>query len=308
VYDFGATSQVTSVTGTFTFHNDGDGMLELKKPAPSCGCTVASVKPETLKPGEKGELVFTVNIGTVATRTSLHKSITVPSNDPKNGSIALAISADIVPLFEVSPPGVSLGELSVGAATNASAHIKRVDGKKIEFTKVDSTGPWIHPKLVMPDGAAGSEADIRIEATSDGQPGAFTYMVRAFTDNPTTPAIQIPVSGRLIGDIGVTPEAVYWGIADPEHWPGPAAEIQTTRKIRVVSGKSNVALEVKNVSTSLTNLAVSLEPVQTGKVYQVVAKLAEAPKASMTGEITFDTNIPSQPKVKVPVTISVIKR
>src|SRR5258708_3436159 len=52
VYDFGTTSLVDSVTGTFTFQNVGDGELKMGKPQPSCGCTVASVKPEVLKPGE----------------------------------------------------------------------------------------------------------------------------------------------------------------------------------------------------------------------------------------------------------------
>ena len=61
VYDFGVTALVESVTGTFTFQNAGDGVLQLQKPKPSCGCTVASVNPETLKPGEKGELVFTID-------------------------------------------------------------------------------------------------------------------------------------------------------------------------------------------------------------------------------------------------------
>src|SRR2546422_1653166 len=36
-YDFGSTSLVQSVSGTFTISNTGDGLLELKKPTTSCG-------------------------------------------------------------------------------------------------------------------------------------------------------------------------------------------------------------------------------------------------------------------------------
>src|SRR5271156_6599627 len=79
VYDFGPTSLVDSVTGTFTFQNAGVGDLKIEKPQPSCGCTVASVKPDLLKPGEKGELVFTVRVA--GQRGMLEKHITVPSND-----------------------------------------------------------------------------------------------------------------------------------------------------------------------------------------------------------------------------------
>src|ERR1043166_6995333 len=94
VYDFGSTSFVDSVTGTFTFQNAGTGELKVGKPQPSCGCTVASVKPEVLKPGEKGELVFKVNIG--GARGTLEKHITVPSNDPQSPKVSLSIKANIV--------------------------------------------------------------------------------------------------------------------------------------------------------------------------------------------------------------------
>src|SRR6476619_1745054 len=63
VYDFGKTSQVERVTGTFTFKNAGDGVLKINKPTTSCGCTVASLKSDVLQPGEKGELTFTLNLG-----------------------------------------------------------------------------------------------------------------------------------------------------------------------------------------------------------------------------------------------------
>src|SRR5262245_40007272 len=63
VYDFGKTSVVEQVAGKFTFENVGDGELKVSKPTTSCGCTVAAVKPDVLKPGEKGELSFTLNLG-----------------------------------------------------------------------------------------------------------------------------------------------------------------------------------------------------------------------------------------------------
>ena len=46
--DFGTTSQVTTVSGIFKFKNTGDGILKMEKPKPSCGCTAAEVKPDTL--------------------------------------------------------------------------------------------------------------------------------------------------------------------------------------------------------------------------------------------------------------------
>ena len=58
VYDFGKTSLVDKVTGRFTIRNTGDEVLNIQPPKPSCGCTVAKLDPNTLKPGEKGTLAM----------------------------------------------------------------------------------------------------------------------------------------------------------------------------------------------------------------------------------------------------------
>ena len=38
VYDFGKTGQVETVTGTFKYRNEGDGVLTIKPPESSCRC------------------------------------------------------------------------------------------------------------------------------------------------------------------------------------------------------------------------------------------------------------------------------
>lgn len=309
VYDFGTTSMVSSVTGTFTFHNAGDAVLEVKKPTTSCGCTVAGVKPDTLKPGEKGELVFTLSIGN-GYRGGIQKSITVPSNDPQSPNVGLSIKVDVVPVFDVSPQQVTLGSLRPGTTTNVTIRVKRTDGKKLEFTKVDSTSSFIRPQLVPVESSNGSEAEIRVEAAieSSGMSHSFNGQVRAYTDNPNMAALTIPVYIQVISDLSVVPEAVIWLIPDPDRYPGPRPELMNTRGIRVINNKSDTPLEIKNLTTSLKDLTVTLVTLQTGKVYQVVAKLPEAPKDSVRGMISFETNIPSQPSVVVPVTINVLKR
>src|SRR5579862_5326087 len=128
VYDFGSTSFVDSVMGTFTFSNTGQADLKVGKPQPSCGCTVASVKPEVLKPGEKGELVFKVNIG--AAHGALEKHITVPSNDPQTPSISLSVKADVKQVIEVTPGLITMGAVRQGAVTNVTVLLHRTDGHK----------------------------------------------------------------------------------------------------------------------------------------------------------------------------------
>src|SRR5438067_5992772 len=126
VYNFGKTSQVETVSGTFNFQNVGDAALKMGKPTTSCGCTVAGVKPEVLQPGEKGELSFTLNLG--RNRAVLEKQITVDSNDPDNPKIALSVRAEYIPLYEVGPVSFYLS-IRQGESTNLTAHVTRTDGK-----------------------------------------------------------------------------------------------------------------------------------------------------------------------------------
>src|SRR6266404_748442 len=80
VYDFGKTSLVDSVTGKFIFTNTGDEVRKVGEAKTSCGCTVAKILTDTLKPGDKGELEFTLTVGQYAQK--FHKEIRVSSNDP----------------------------------------------------------------------------------------------------------------------------------------------------------------------------------------------------------------------------------
>ena len=101
VYDVGKTSQVESVSGTFKFKNAGDAVLKLEQPKPSCGCTVATLKSDTVNPGENGEIGFTLNLGRY--KAHLEKHITVTSNDPQTPHVELTVKADYTPLYDVAP-------------------------------------------------------------------------------------------------------------------------------------------------------------------------------------------------------------
>ena len=114
VYDFGKTSQVQSVSGVFKYKNAGDALLKIESAKPSCGCTVAELKPDTLPPGASGELPFTLVPGPY--RAIMEKHIAIKSNDPKNPEISLAIKLDYTPLSEVNP--ITLGPRLAFGATN----------------------------------------------------------------------------------------------------------------------------------------------------------------------------------------------
>ncbi len=306
IYDFGKTSQVQRVAGTFIFTNTGDEVLKLEQPTTSCGCTVATLKTNILQPGERGELGFTLNVGPY--RTTLQKYITVPSNDPTNPRVNLTVKAEYVPLYDVTPPMLYVDNLRPGAATNLNVTVKRTDGKKLALTKAEAMNPWVQAKIVPGEGTNEATAKIAVEVKPEGMPRRFYESIRVYSEEAKEPAITISLSGRVVGDVAWNPEMLYWAIGEANLVNGQIPEVMATRRMIVTTTAPDKAVEVRNPASTVKQLKLELVPRNPGKQYEVVARLTEMPQSTLSGTISFDTDLPSLPKVTVPVTISVLPR
>jgi hypothetical protein len=193
VYDFGTTSGVQSVTGTFTFSNAGDGELSIGSPKPSCGCTVASVKPGKLKPGETGELVFTLNMYNHGGLIS--KTINVPSNDPATTNVVLTIQVDNQLTYVLTPTTLTVGDLRAGATTNVSVEVRRTDGKKLSIDHTE-TGGAVDAQVERIDNQT---ARLNLKVLAFGSPRRFNETVRVYTEGETTPVGTVTIHGRVVG-------------------------------------------------------------------------------------------------------------
>ena len=297
VYDFGTVSDVDRVTGTFIVENVGDGVLRIGKPSTSCGCTVAGVKPDVLQPGEKGELAFTLSLG--RSRAIFQKTITVSSNDPETPKSILTVKADYTPLYITRPLSFYLN-LRKGQTTNLTTHVTRTDGKELKIISVKPTQPWITATVEPDPNSTNRSARIKATLAVEGSPGYFTEYVNVFVDGSDQPAFSVTMTGRIYGDLTWTPENVYWPVTD-------AARAMTTKKV-ILRSSLPQKLEVKNISTTLNDMTLEAVPRPDGKSMELVAKLSSVPAKSVNGTIRFETNIPSQPVVEVPVWINVIPR
>jgi len=304
VYDFGKTSQVETVTGSFTFRNAGDAILKLEKPTTSCGCTVADVKPDSLQPGEKGELAFSLNMPSI--RSVLEKHITVTSNDPQNPSVELTIKANYVPLFEFTPTFVRF-DMRSGSETNVTLVIKRNDGKKVSITKIEPSKPWITAALDTSLNSNDQTARILVNAKPSGSPRPLSEHVRVFVENSEKPVVSLFISGRILGDIAFTPEMLFWTISDPANFNKPEAEASRSKRLIATSTVPGQSFELSKPSSSIPELSLDLMAKEKGKSYELVAKLTKLPAETVHGMISIESNLSTQPKIWLPVTVAVLK-
>jgi hypothetical protein len=304
VYDFGKTSQVTTVSGIFKFKNVGDAVLKVEPPKPSCGCTVAELKPDTLAPGESGELAFTLHLG--QNKAQLDKLIAVKSNDPLTPEVSLAIKADYTPLYDIIPPTLSpYLAFGVNDATQFTT-ITRTDGKPLGNVRLDASKPWITAKM-EPVRTNDATARIRVTIKRDGAPRRFNEFVHIYdagqTNSPTT---SIGLYGQIMGEVSLTPEALYWSVSDTTDALAERPEALVLRRVTIRSADGK-AIELKNPRSTVKGIKVELVSKEAGKVYELVARLDEMPPRTVSGNVSFETSLAAQSRIEVPVIVNVSK-
>jgi hypothetical protein len=305
VYDFGKTSVVATVSGVFKFKNIGDSILKVEPPKPSCGCTIAELKPDTLAPGTTGELPFTLSLGLY--RTTLEKHIAVRSNDPQTPEVSLTIKADYTPLYDINPMILS-PNLAFGVNdTDQFTTITRTDGKPLCIQRLDASKPWITAKVEPGAKADDATGRIRVTIRRDGPPRRFNEFVQIYTVEQTNaPVSSIYVYGQIIGEVSLSPEALYWSIPETTNAPAERPEALVLRRVAIRSADGK-AIELKNPQSSIKGIKVELVPKEAGKVYELVARLDEVPASTVSGNVSFETSVAAQSRIEVPVIVNVFK-
>jgi Protein of unknown function (DUF1573) len=305
VYDFGKTSQVATVSGVFKFKNAGDGILKVEPPKPSCGCTLAELKPDTLQPGATGELAFTLHLGQV--KAQFDKRIAVKSNDPQTPEVSLAIKADYTPLYDINPmilsPNLAFGVNDAEQFTT----ITRTDGKPLRIVRLEASKPWITAKVEPDDKAEEPTARICVTIQREGPPRRFNEFVQVYTAEQTnTPVSSIYVYGQVMGEVSLSPESLYWSVSGATNTPTERPEALVLRRVTIRSAGGK-AMELKNPQSTIKGIKVELVTKEAGKVYELVARLDEMPASTVAGNVTFETSVPAQSRIEVPVIVNVFK-
>lgn len=301
IRDFGRVLRIENVSGTFKFKNVGDDVLRLEPPEPSCSCTVVSLKTSALKPGESGELPFVLNLGRF--KAHLEEHIVVKSNDPRTPEVILTMKAEYTPLYDVTPITLAPNVPQGGRDTNALITITRTDGKPLGPLRLVPSTPWIVVKRETGIETADSTARFRVELEPDGPPRRFYESINVYRSPQTNELTAgIMVYGRVTEELVIEPEALLWRITGPAQVRAENSEALTIRRatIRSAIGRE---FELKNPEVSLKGVTVKLVRKESGRAYELVAKLVEAPEQTISGFVSFETTVPTQPRIEVPLVV-----
>jgi len=190
--------------GHFTYQNTGKTPVKFKSVKASCGCTAAQTQKDEVKPGEKGEVTATFNIGD--RNGTQVKTVTVETDDATNPRTVLTLRTIIPQLLEVSPTFVfwKQGEkpdpkaitVKVGKEFTVN-HIKVTSSTQDFQTKVEEAGKGEFEIDVQPKDT-NSNLGTTLTIQPEDSPKVFyaTARVTGAPPAPMAPADQKAPAGQ----------------------------------------------------------------------------------------------------------------
>jgi hypothetical protein len=197
----------------FKYQNTGTNPVHFKSVKASCGCTTTQTQKETVNPGEKGEIIATLNIGD---RTGMQmKTVTVQTDDPNpaQATTLLTLKANITPAMEIKPMFVywTSGEaptpkkISLKAAKEFPARNITIKSNNSNFeSKVEpgkSAGEWTIE--VTPKDTSHPQATTLVIQTDYPKDTPKSFLASAQVSNPPQPSMMARPQGQA-----ATPPAI----------------------------------------------------------------------------------------------------
>jgi hypothetical protein len=281
VYEFGTVLEGSPVKHEFTIKNAGQADLVIGQVQSSCGCTVAQSDKKRLRPGEETQLPVTFD--TRHERGRATRRIDVYTNDPQTPDLALTVEGVVVREAEASPTEVIFDAVHRGAEQSREVTIS-YHGKDKDFriTKVSNSNPNI--AVAQPGGLK-----IKVSLLKTMPAGPFNDTVEIATN---TRPIEVPVYGRVVGDLVTEPAQVSFGILP--HGEGARRIVRLTN-----NGPHPVA--IKEVASTNPAVVAKAAPIEAGMQYKITLELRKGtPDGQLRGQLVIKTDDPEQTSLMVP--------
>jgi len=286
-FDFGKIEQQKTVSHIFKFKNTGTSDLIIDNLKSTCGCTAALVTSKVIPPGASGEIKVTFSSKNF--QGEVKRSVYVFSNDPQNSKYTLNIKAYVRAFLEAKPKYIDFGNFKKGESVSKSLVVKNLTNEPITIKDIRSDLKEIKIANFEKEINPNEETVINLTLNLSQPPGNFFGNIEITSAEHPDEKLIVPASGRIIGDITVTPENLYFGIVKK----GEKSE----QKIKVTNN-SETALRLIEVRSTLEFIKPNFngKPIPPKEnVELTLSLLPTAPAGSFKGKIDIKTDNKVQP-------------
>lgn len=296
--------QSNAVHTSFQVVNDGDADLILEDPSSSCSCTVSSLTPRILRPGESAT-------GSIEAQTPTSGERVVEVKIPTNATTAadgtlrfrlLLVGNRTPPFVTSSPSTFQLGETSANPAPTEA---------RVETCEAAGTPPWIGsaqsslPSFEVTGGLVSERSQdgeivvrdytFRVAPTSPLKVGDVWGEVRLLSSDPNGGIVHtLPIRGRILPRVYARPSRLFArGTPDA---PTPPL------RFSVVAADPSFELKVEPLEWPRDQWDVQAAGgTSSRRDFTVIPR----PNLNRNSEaaLTLSTNDPDVPQIVVPVTL-----
>jgi Protein of unknown function (DUF1573) len=210
-FNFGTMQQGRRKSHTFVFKNEGAAPLTLNVGQPTCKCTVGSVTEGPIPPGGSGTV--TLEWTAITGSGPFRQSAPVTTNDPLNSNIQLTIHGEVTEAEGIEPREFAFDTIPIGESKTAEVFVMAMlqdnltvsDPRLSELTTRDKFDVKIVPvePADLPNSKAKSGVMVSLTAKPGLPIGRINQWLALSTNLEDGEHLEIPVSGRIVGDISV---------------------------------------------------------------------------------------------------------
>ncbi len=233
------------------------------------------------------------------------KSITVESNDPKNPRATLNITAFVEIVFGFEQYSLDVGRVRKGKQVSISTSMIVKDPSIAKTVAFTSSSPQFSAKVVQAVPGSGStpgRLTIEVHGTSDIPVGRINAALTARAGDGATPDATLPITGTVVGNVDITPEAVQFFV-DTSKTNSESVK-QVVKVISTVDGAQVHILSVKDVDQRLMFHVDTLVADKQYEVTLVPIPAVMKARTNVSGAITITTDDKEQPETPVTYWIS----
>jgi hypothetical protein len=210
-HNFGEVPHGTLCVQKFTITNIYDVPMQITDVRKSCTCLDYVPMTKILQPNETAEFTVTMNTGKFVGANAQTFFVTF---GPKYVSTAeIRVQATSRTEVNLTPGAVAFGTVPLGTQARQSVTVKYSGrGREWRLTELAPVqGPFDVKVTEVSRGGplrGGVEYQVDFTLKADAKPGAVSEQVSIKTNDPTTPLLQIAVSGTVAAPVELAPNKV----------------------------------------------------------------------------------------------------
>ena len=233
-HDFGSIARGAKAEFAFPLSNIYVEDAHIASVRSSCGCTSPRIEKATLKTYEKGAIIAEVN--TRAFLGQKNATITVTFDKPYYAEVQLHSKAFIRKDVVLTPGDVDFGEMQQHQAKECTVQVDYAGRDNWKITEVRSDNPHIKGELTERHRGGGLVGyELKVTVDNEAPVGPFHEHLMLVTDDSRLRQVPVPINGRVVSGITVTPQSLFMGVAQPGQKLSKTIVVRGKKPFRILS-------------------------------------------------------------------------